>query len=70
LRFSVAFTQQAASTARLASEERRAYFGPIDIWPDDWAASPHMSGRTFRLPLQKLDEPGRTPRLLSNVHID
>ena len=31
-------------------------YGPrIDLWPDDWAASPRTAGRTFRLPLQMID---------------
>src|SRR3954463_10574601 len=31
------------------------YSSPIDLWPDDWAASLRTAGRTFRLPLQMID---------------
>src|SRR5205085_241060 len=31
-------------------------YGPfIDLWPDDWAALLRTAGRTFRLPLQMID---------------
>jgi len=37
------------------------YSSPIDLWPDDWAASLRTAGRTFRLPLQMIDtEPAPT----------
>src|SRR5215831_19941119 len=32
----------------------------IDIWPDNWAASPRTDGRTLQ-PLSKFDEPGNWP---------
>ena len=41
--------------ARVEKRRCGVYFSPIDLWPDDWAASLCIAGRTFRLPLQMID---------------
>ena len=52
--------------ARLAHIEKcwSALYGPrIDLWPDDWAASPRTAGRTFRLPPIQMIDPQPAPAL-------
>jgi hypothetical protein len=55
---------------RVAFLTGRGYLGPIDIGPDDWAASLRITaGRTFRLPSPKIDEPDGCARIRPNVHM-
>jgi cold shock protein len=47
--------QASTHSTGIETHRRDVYFSPIDLWPDDWAASLRTAGRTFRLPLQMID---------------